>query len=184
MRLFIASNFQVATVLAIEAAVARVQPRLPRSSWLKSEAYHLTYAFLGEHPESVVAPLSASLRKHLGDVSRIETRVGEPGFFPNEKRPRVGWLAVDPDLPLKSIGDRVRASVQEAHVAFDEKPFVPHLTLVRMRAPWNRRDAENFLVELGTLRAPASTIDAVTLFASVLGSGGAIHTPVATIRLG
>lgn len=183
MRLFIASNFSNAAIGAIEVAVARVKPRVPKASWLKPEAYHLTYAFLGEHPESVVEPLRAALERRLADASAVVARIGIPGFFPNEKRPRVGWLAVEPNDSLQAIAREVRAAVRDAAVAFDEKPFVAHLTLVRMREPWNRRETEAFNAEFAKLRAPESRIEAVTLYSSELGAGGAVHTPVASLHL-
>lgn len=181
MRLFVATPLPPEAVEAIEHIAAKVRSSMPSAGWSRPHAYHITWAFLGDHEEAVLEPLEASLQR-LHVLHAVPARIAGAGFFPTISRARVGWLALAPAEELKEIAAATRQAVSEAKVSFDEKPFVPHLTLVRMRQPWKRKDLELFIREMGALEATA-LIDHLSLFRSELHPNGAIHTELARVRL-
>jgi RNA 2',3'-cyclic 3'-phosphodiesterase len=180
MRLFIATQLPAAAVETIEATGEKLRGRLPRSGWVKPDRFHLTWVFLGEHEESAVERLDAALRRLSAHA--VAARIAGAGFFPSISRARVGWLAVQPAEQLEEIAAAARHAVTEAHVAFDAKPFVPHLTIVRMRQPWKRPELELFVREMGAITA-AAPIDHLSLFRSELLPEGAVHTELARVKL-
>lgn len=175
-RLFIAASLPEKTRLQIEAAVAPLRSLLPAASWTRAESFHLTLAFLGDQEERVVQPLSAELDKRISEERTFELIASGCGFFPNERRPRVAWIGLEPREPLERIAVLVRESVASQGVSFDQKPFSPHLTLARIRARWSSRDVEQFSRRLSGLRSEPATLEGVTVFESQLSSKGAIHT--------
>src|SRR5688572_16529222 len=100
MRLFIACNFSPEAIAQVEKAMTAARPKLPKASWLKPEALHLTVAFLGEQESQIIEALESPLVEHLAEIPAITARLTTPGFFPDHRRPRVGWLAVEPEDEL------------------------------------------------------------------------------------
>ena len=183
MRLFIAASLPETTRLQIEATVAPLRSRLPAASWTRAESFHLTLAFLGDLDESVIQPLSVELDTRLSEERAFDLTAAGAGFFPDQRRSRVAWIGLEPREPLIRVAALVRDAVRGVSLAFDEKPFAPHLTLARLRARWSRQDVDQFLSRLSDFRSEPARLDAVTLFQSQLSSKGAIHTPLHRVLL-
>jgi len=183
MRLFIAAPVPELIRLQIEAAAAPLHSALPSASWTRADSFHLTFAFLGEHEGSVVEPLSGRLDETLRTAASFSVSLGEPGFFPNERRPRVAWIGLNPRQPLIDLAEKVRGAVTAQNVSFDQKPYVPHLTLARLRERWNAAAAAKYLRALTELEPVRAELTTVILFESQLSSRGAIHTPLHRVEL-
>lgn len=177
MRLFIAITPPAEVKSAVGAAASGLAKK-GGGSWVKSESYHLTVAFLGEQTETGRDAAVAALASV--DVSPLthQYALGSAGFFPNERRPRVGWLSVVEPEPLMELASWLRAALSACGVNFDPKPFKPHLTLVRIKEPWSVEKKETFVTELAALNGLPLKFDRLTLYASQLSSKGAIHTVV------
>ncbi|GAB7110981.1 RNA 2',3'-cyclic phosphodiesterase [Streptomyces phaeofaciens JCM 4814] len=102
----------------------------PRMRWNRVEDWHITLAFLGELPVTVV-PL---LRRPLADLAArrgpVKLALRGSGHFDE----RVLWTGIDGDLTgLHTLATEVRRLVRECGVALEERPLRPHLTLARAR---------------------------------------------------
>lgn len=161
-----------------------MRARLPKSAWVGRDAYHLTFAFLGEHDVAAVPLIASAMESATSTLAAIDARLEGGGFFPNERRPRVGWVAVEPREPVVAIADAVRAELAERGVSFDAKPFKPHLTLVRIREAWKDHDVALFREAAGAVGAIPFRLDRVSLFESQLRPAGAVHTELAHCDLG
>jgi len=178
MRLFIATSFPAEVIRDLNERVARVRPRLPAASWVREESQHATFAFLGEHPESLIARIEPALNSDLAAIPRFEAHLEGSGFFPNARHARVGWIGLTPQAHFVRVAEAVRNVVTQNGVVLDGGEFRPHLTLMRMRDPWPPASIELFGKALGDFRSPAFVLDSVTLYSSELHPKGAIHTPV------
>lgn len=183
MRLFIAISFPESELRAIADRVAMVKTRLPPASWVRPETQHLTFAFLGEQPESLLPALATTVEASLSIVPRFEAHLRGSGFFPNPRHARVGWVGAAPEEKFRAVADAVRAGVQAAGVTLDRADFRAHLTLFRIRDPWPPACIEIFNGALRDYKSDAIAIDAVTLFSSELNPKGAIHTALRTFSL-
>jgi 2'-5' RNA ligase len=121
------------------AAGLRDAPR--RLRWIQPEHMHMTVVFIG----AVAA----------GDVARVVNAVAPPverppfaigfrslGVFPDRGSPRVLWLGVNEgETALRDLHGIVASRLRGSGIAFDDKPFHPHLTLARWRdsRPADRR---------------------------------------------
>ncbi|MHB0968877.1 MAG: RNA 2',3'-cyclic phosphodiesterase [Thermoanaerobaculia bacterium] len=182
LRLFIASDLPEPLRAALGERAANLRRALPSASWGHPDTYHVTYAFLGDQEESAVARLGDALEEALATVHATDARIGAAGFFPDARRPRVGWVGLQPSEAIAGIAAATRGAVRAAGVAMDEKPFTPHLTLARMKAPWKHDDTEAFTTAFAAI-ALASRIESVSLYMSRLTTDGAQHTPLRTVRL-
>lgn len=183
MRLFIASTFPEDVLRELNERVTRLRPRLPAASWVRPESQHLTFAFLGEQPETLVDTLESRLTPALAAIPRFETHLHSCGFFPNPRRARVGWVGVEPEHAFASVATAVRDTVQASGVALDGAAFKAHLTLMRIRDPWPPASIDLFTHSLRDYASRPFLLEQVTLFSSQLNPKGAIHTPLRTFAL-
>jgi 2'-5' RNA ligase len=183
MRLFIATRFPDAVIREINERVSRVKSRLPTASWVRAEAQHLTFAFLGEQDEPVIGRLSPALERSLANVERFEARLKDCGFFPNPRHARVGWAGVAPEESFRKVAAAVRSAIKESALHFDENEFRPHLTLMRIRDPWPPACIETFYGALRAYESAPFPVERVTLFSSRLDPRGSVHTPLAEFEL-
>ncbi|TBH20529.1 RNA 2',3'-cyclic phosphodiesterase [Thermus thermamylovorans] len=100
---------------------------------------HLTLLFLGERPEGDLEDLLA-LGHRLGRLfPTFPARIRGTGYFPNEGTPRV-WFAKAEGEGFAPLAEALRQGVaellgEEALLAGGDKPFKPHITLARRKAP-------------------------------------------------
>ena len=184
MRLFIATAFPEDVLRALNERVSPVKSRLPPATWVRPETQHLTFAFLGEQPESMIDALAPLVERELKRVGRFEGSLHGCGFFPNPRHARVGWIGVEPEEPFAAIARAVRAAVAAAGLALDSSEFKPHLTVMRMREGWPPMSIETFNRALRDFRSQPFGVDGVTLYSSQLNPKGAIHTPLRRFALG
>jgi 2'-5' RNA ligase len=184
MRLFIATRLDDPAAERIHAAFAGARSCTGRASWVRPHAFHLTYAFIGEQNEGAAARIANALPAAVSGLGCYDGGLSGGGFFPNDRRPRVGWLAFEAPDPLNAIADSVRRELEASGVAYDRKAFRAHLTLVRIRDRWSARDVAEFRRSAEELGRVAVVIDRVSLFRSDLRPGGASHTEIASASIG
>src|SRR5205809_7316862 len=97
MRPFIAASFPESVTRELNERVCAIKSKLPPASWVRPETQHLTFAFLGEQPESLIETLSAEVTTHVGRSGAFDGTLHGCGFFPNRRHARVGWVGVGPE---------------------------------------------------------------------------------------
>jgi len=146
---------------------------------------HLTLLFLGEVPADDVGRIVAALGPVGSALPPFDVTIDGVGAFPSRERPRVVWVgATEGAEALTALAHRVREALSMPPDEGRREAFVPHLTLLRVRSPADRRYADALLS--GTASRPAPRRFRVTEFVlkeSVLSSRGATHTVVAAFPL-
>jgi 2'-5' RNA ligase len=97
---------------------------------MRRENIHLTLAFLGDTKVSLVPDLIALARDLAFSPLRLPLdRIG------HWKHNRIIWCGAEQDPPaLTGLVSELRARLDAAAIAYDRKPFVSHVTLVRNAA--------------------------------------------------
>lgn len=173
MRTFIALELPEG-MAAETAACARWLDATIEARTVPPENHHLTLVFLGELDEhGVRAAMEALDEACQGRAPVLLEPCGLATFGRGKERTLVLELAANPELT--ALAAAVRESLSEHWVAFDEKRFVPHITLARRaRLP----------EELGLLSLPAPAwADSVSLMKSTLTSDGPIYKELYTVTL-
>ena len=183
MRLFIAAQFPEEVLRDLNDRTAHLKTRLPAASWVRPEAQHLTFAFLGEQPEALVEKIGQPLSDACGAIVKFGARLSGCGFFPNPRRARVGWVGLDPETQFEQVANAVREVVKTNGVVLDGGAFKPHLTLMRMRDAWPPASIDLFTKSLKDYESAPFFVSEVTLFSSQLNPKGAVHTPLRTFPL-
>jgi 2'-5' RNA ligase len=151
----------------------------------RSAPTHLTLLFLGEVEETRIPALSAAAAQLAATSSPFEVRLAGVGAFPSAERPRVFWAGIDRGAAeLTALHAGLLAAASELGLPVDARPFVPHLTLFRVRG---RRDAERGAELLARHSATvfgSTRVEELLLKSSVLSDEGAMHTTLGSFRLG
>jgi 2'-5' RNA ligase len=135
--------------------------------------------FIGNVERSLVEGIADRLEDSAGPA--IQLALGDVGMFRRSRLARVVWLGIrEGEESLQALAARAETECRSFGLEPETRPFQPHLTLARARA----RDGAS-LPELPQVpRLEPWPVDALVLYWSHLGKGGAIHEPIRTIRLG
>ncbi|MGA8536845.1 MAG: RNA 2',3'-cyclic phosphodiesterase [Thermoplasmata archaeon] len=138
---------------------------------------HLTLRFLGDIDEPAADELMQTLALAVARVPPFEFVLEGVGAFPSRARPRVVWRGVTRgEGELQALARVVRDAIGPAGGPEDRSPFVPHVTLFRVRSPRDRERAARLLAPNAPV--PPSTVvpvAAVHFVESQLTSTGARH---------
>jgi len=112
------------------------------------------------------------------------------GFFPDERRPRVFWAGIEAGPELGALAAAVETSLEPLGIAKEQRAFSPHLTLARFETRRGTGAGSAFALDAltkaisgaGPLEFGSGIANEFHLYQSVLKSGGAEYTRLATFR--
>ena len=174
MRLF--ASLELPEAFADEvAALARRLAAVCEGRFVPAENHHLTLAFLGEVGEAEARLAMDALDVACADVGPVPLAATGLGPF-GRARDATLWLGIEKDPQLMGLAERVREELAARGLSFDEKDFLPHVTIARRaRVPRG---------SLGELAFPLpDEATRVTLFRSILEPDGARYKPLYTVGL-
>ena len=157
MRLFIAIGLSGEMKDALTQVQRQMAARRVTGSYTPRENLHLTLAYLGEADPETVTDVMAKIDFEPFEIEITQTR-------------HIGSLVmmdVAENKALDELAQKVRESLDAAGIAFDGKPFMPHITLVRK--------ASGFLACQVSRNMAVSSF---TLLASAQKDGRRVYTPV------
>lgn len=170
IRSFVALDLPGSVKQALGDLIAAMSRENAGVRWVRAEAIHLTLKFLGDVDESRLGDVSAVVDRAAAAVGPVPLSLDAVGAFPDTRRARVIWAGLAGETgALAALQAAVDAGLAEAGFEPERRPFLPHLTLGRRRAPGP--------VDASTVVPRTSfTCDRLTLFRSDLGPGGARYT--------
>jgi RNA 2',3'-cyclic 3'-phosphodiesterase len=126
LRLFFALWPDVVTRSAL-ASLARVTVAVTGGRAVAPENLHLTLAFLGERPATMVPDLCA-LASEI-DVTPFTLLLDDLGYW---RKTGIAWLSTGKRAPeLLVLRERMVAALATLRIVIDERRFMPHVTLAR-----------------------------------------------------
>jgi len=183
MRLFIA--IEVGDAIAQEASrvidtlrrrAAALAPSA-RITWITPQRMHLTVRFIGHVDDARAAAIVDAFREPVR-VDPFELAIAGTGTFPPKGAPRVIWAGIAAGGDTSEVVERqVTMRVTALGVAPEERPYRPHLTLARVKAPAGLRAAA-LLEDLEQHVFGRVSVAAITLFESRLSPKGPTYVPL------
>jgi 2'-5' RNA ligase len=155
----------------------------PKVVWVRPASLHVTVKFLGE----VEAPEVERLQELFSTpipIAPFELEWRGIGTFPNNRHPRALWIGVvNGAAPLAQVEAEVSRRIAGGIAAdLDERPFVAHLTVGRVKMAGAGVDWPKILQTVDVKRV-TSAVDRVTLYRSELSRGGPHYTGLASAPL-
>lgn len=157
----------------VRKQLAALPHDLPGAKWTTASNLHLTLTFIGEAPRESIDRISEAINHVAFDVFPLALQ--GLGLF--EKR--VLWAGATSHPQLFALQEKVSAHLDKAGIAFDNKPFRPHVTLARLRHNVDSDGLKRFLDEHTDLRTPAFAVERFHLYESSSTPEGVRYVPLA-----
>ena len=156
--------------------------------WVDPGGIHLTLKFLGNIPSQRIAEITEAMEKATQGTPPFHLEISGLGVFPSLKQVRVFWVGIGGELDkLSRLQQSIDSALAALGFAKEERPFVPHLTLARIREGTSPPERRSFgeLVDSTTFedKYPVE-VEAIRLMRSQLTPAGAIYTCLSVVELG
>ncbi len=189
---------QIRSFVAIELpegvrkGLARLRDELERDEhrfvkWVGPGGMHLTLKFLGNIPSKRVTEVTGAMEEATRGIYPFRLEISGLGAFPGLKQVRVFWVGIGGDVDkLSKLQQTIDAALAGLGFAREERPFVPHLTLARIRqgaSPSERRSFGDLVDSTIFEEKYPVEVEAVNLMKSQLTPVGAVYTRLSVVRL-
>ncbi|MCC6031319.1 MAG: RNA 2',3'-cyclic phosphodiesterase [Pyrobaculum sp.] len=142
---------------------------------VERENLHITLRFLGEIPQSRINDVVKAIAGIK--MSRFQIKLRGIGVFPDLARPRVLWIGVSDGVEeLKRLAAAVREAVDRFAESKEDREFVAHLTVGRIKSGRNVEKLQEFVTRYADVDFGVVTVDKIKLKKSVLTPRGPIYT--------
>lgn len=183
MRAFIAIPLPEAIRKGLEEVSGRLSGEGLRGSYARSEAIHLTLKFLGDIEERQVDAIGDRMETACRPLAPFSLRIGRLGVFPDLTRPRVVWVGLAPSDPLEELHRSLEAELAGLGFPPRDRPFKPHLTLLRLKSRHNTRVLAEMCARQDLPDFPPMKAGQLTLYRSILHPQGARHTKLRAVEI-
>jgi len=167
MRLFVALSLPD----AIAQGLALLQAGVPGAHWQTREQLHLTLRFIGEVDGRDATAADDALS--LIEVPKFSLALKGVGEF-GGKTPHAVWAGVSDKEPVVFLQRKIETALQRAGLPAEQRKFVPHVTLARLRGSPRGR-VMDFLTDHALYASPPFDVDGFILYSSVLTPNGSIY---------
>jgi 2'-5' RNA ligase len=190
---------QIRSFIAIELpeeakeGLTRLEKELERDEhkfvkWVDPGGIHLTLKFLGNIPSKRVAEITEAIEEAAQGISPFHLEISGLGAFPNLRQARVFWVGIGGEVDkLSRLQQNIDSALAALGFTKEERPFVPHLTLARIRQGASPPERRSFGELVGSTIFEDKyhiKVEAIRLMRSQLTPAGAIYTCLSEIGLG
>ncbi len=142
---------------------------LTGARWVDPENYHITLRFIGDVDGQTADEVADSLDR-LANSMRFTVRLTHLGSFGGDK-PRALFAGVEPSEALTRLQAAQERVLQRAGLAPEERKFVPHVTLARLRGT-SAEELARSIAEAGRFEPMSFPVGRFVLFSSKDSVGG------------
>ena len=184
MRTFIAIHPSQEVKDVIGELIARLKRGGDNIKWVDPKDIHTTLKFLGEVQEQDVSRLIDIVSDALKGRKAFHNEFVGVGTFPEKGTPRVIWIGTAKGaLEQKEMASAIEETLSEAGYEKEEKTFVPHLTIGRIKGKTDSAGLKAALENLKEKKIGVSEITSVEIMKSKLKRSGATYEVVKSFSL-
>jgi 2'-5' RNA ligase len=173
--------------------LARLRKELERDEhkfvkWVEPQGIHLTLKFLGNIPSKQVIELTEAIEEATQRISPFHLEISGLGAFPSLRQARVFWVGIGGEMDkLSRLQQNIDSALAALGFAKEERSFMPHLTLARMRQGTSPLERRSFGELAGSTIFEDKydiKVEAISLMRSQLTPAGAIYSCLSAVGLG
>lgn len=184
IRLFIAVQINE----EIRKKLAEFQNALKKSDadvgWVAPENLHVTLKFIGSIDDGQVGAIGNILKETVSPIKPFDLDYTGVGVFPTEKNPRIIFAdIIDAAGVLASIHEKLDNRLIALGVEHEERKFVAHLTLGRVRSRRNVTRLIEKMLTFRTVHFGVAHVSQIVLMKSVLSPDGPTYTQLRGVDL-
>jgi len=170
-RLFIAIDVPKKIKAKITSFQNHLKTKIQEAVWAKQNNIHLTSVFLGDTDYNQIPEIISLLNRLQDDA--FEVSFSEIGGFPSQNKAHTLYLGFKENLALYYLQEKIKKRLEKLDIRIDDKEFVPHLTIARLKRPKDLEKLKLSVVNLGKF-----SVKEFILYESELNSDGQKHTPI------
>ena len=172
----------------VKTEIAGIQNRLKslnlNASWVSQANMHMTLKFLGDIDPHSAPAIKKTMTAVLHTTPKFSVSLGGLGVFPNLKRPRAVWIAIqDNSGALKTIWEKTEDAMAALNFPGETREFTPHLTLGRIKSAKGKALLKHALQTAPSIELSPFEITSVKFYQSQLTPKGSIYTVLAQFQL-
>lgn len=177
IRTFIAINI----TNEIKERLNKVQTQLKKVEadvkWTNPEGMHITLKFLGNVVIGQLESIYQMVLEATSELNPFLLSLTSVGTFPNLSSPKVIWVGVDKGKEeCVKLAKRIDENLLRLGFPVEQKAFVPHLTLGRVKSPQSRKELVQLISNLKFQSFGQMEVNKIEVMGSQLTPKGAIYT--------
>ncbi len=180
LRAFIAVEIPSEVREAVCKAIVPLQTGIgPLVRWVPMQNMHLTLKFLGDISPANVEMLSQMLRAEAQLFHCFDLHLAGLGSFPNSKRPRVIYIAIQAPAALETLQRGIESAARRLGYGSEERGYSAHLTIGRVKQHISATEQQTIRRALDETRIDllsTARVDSVHLYKSDLQPSGSVYT--------
>ena len=177
-RLFIAIDVPKRIKGKIVELQKNLKTNLQNAIWVRPDNIHLTLVFLDDTDYNQIPEIISTLAKLKDDAFWI-TFTNIDGF-PHLSRAHTIWIGVQDNLGLFYLHKKIAERLRKLNLRIDEKKFIPHITLARIKKAKNVTSA---LATFNKINLGKFKVKEFILFESELNPEGPKHKSIKKFSL-
>lgn len=160
----------------LEPYIKQRLPKLvPSLRFVKPDQHHITLAFLAGTRNGDLGKVYAALHRVAGRYQPLQLVINGWLAFPSFKQARVLGLGIT-SKPLLQLTKDVATELRRSQLRPDTKPYIPHLTVARVRGSQVVDLSRLQTMDLSELKP--YTVRELAVFESVPTNAGFIHQTI------
>ena len=181
-RLFVGIRVSVQSANALAGAAETLARRAKDAGhdihWVAPTNYHLTLKYLGWTRHETIDALRDQVAEAIAGTPRFTFRTARLGAFPALDAALVVWAGIDTSPAVMQLHDKIEAATVAFGYPSETRPYVPHVTLGRLR---ETRPLKEVVLPLSEQMFSDTKVDSVSLFESQMKSSGSVYVEIARI---
>lgn len=158
-----------------------IKKRTSHVKWVVPENFHINLRFLGNVSEEKISKLIESLKDLRFDKFKLELK--GVGAFPSKNYIKVLWLGVVSDT-LSKLKNGVDARLTRIGFAKENREYVPHMTLARVKTASSKEQLLKFITENSDKELGNFEVENFYLYESRLSPKGPEYIELHKFELG
>jgi 2'-5' RNA ligase len=157
----------------IKDRLAELCKGISGAKWVTHDQMHLTLRFIGEMDEKRFQ----AIRALMGDIrgEPFDVALKGVGQFPPRGAARVLWVGLEPPPALNTLQHKIEIALTGLGLEPEDRPFSPHITLARMKAPPLPESVRQFMIKNATFETHPIRVNEFVLYSSFLRPEGPFY---------
>jgi 2'-5' RNA ligase len=182
IRAFIAVEIPEDIREAIHGVALRLADKVSGVRWVEERNLHLTIKFLGEVQWDMVGKIGETMKREAAKVEEFDLSFQAVSAFPPGRSPRVIAVGVHGESQMAEIHRALDRCMIEFGASREDRAFLPHLTVGRIKAR-GQPDLAECLAPLAEKEFGNFLVEKLTLFQSELSPQGPTYTCLCTAEM-
>lgn len=171
----------LALPILLRQRLTLLQGGIDGAHWTDRENMHLTLTFIGNVDEATAEQAHDALSGIRMAPFQLELKGVD--CFAQGSQIKVLWAGVARNESLMRLKEKIDRAFEMARVPFENRKYVPHVTLARFSRPPDEARIARFIQEHNLFSGDAFAVDEFTLFRTHMTKNGSAYEALETYPL-